>query len=513
MGLKIYTRQELIDELLRFESENGRIPKREDIASTRGYPPIKQYYREFGSFKNALVSTPFVTKQIINYTRDILISKALLYEELHGKVPSYNDIHTNPDYPPIKQYIKEFGSWKNATIEIPFVNKEEVARREVKIYTDQELKDFLLKRYDELGKIPEGDDMDTNLGYPCVHVYYARFGSFSGIKEEVFYNKEWLKKYLLGVKEKLGRLPRARDMVESKGFIPVTRFEKPFGSWNNAVNETFYTEEYVQKEFKKFEEKYGRLPTTTDFQHAKGQIPYHRIEKIHGSWSGALYNTPFETTIDHSFFSPENMNLRKWYIVGYIIGDGCISDSGQLNITSTEKDKDNLYNIYNYMKIDTKMDVKDIKGCQTRYSILKFSPRWVKDLSLYGITKRKSHTSFIPIDSLDTVEEEAAIMRGIWDADGSINYRKTIKGYEPVFFLCGSKQLITNFADLLWRDCDIDCKVLKHSSIFRLQIYGIDKCKRIFDFLYGHDNFYLTRKQERFEKLINGTFAPENDVY
>ena len=236
---KRYTRQELIDELLRFESENGRIPKREDIASTRGYPPIKQYYREFGSFKNALVSTPFVTKQIINYTRDILISKALLYEELHGKVPSYNDIHTNPDYPPIKQYIKEFGSWKNATIEIPFVNKEEVARRVVKIYTDQELKDFLLKRYNELGKIPEGDDLDTNLGYPCVHVYYARFGSFSGIKEEVFYNKEWLKKYLLGVKEKLGRLPRARDMVESKGFIPVTRFEKPFGSWNNAVNETF----------------------------------------------------------------------------------------------------------------------------------------------------------------------------------------------------------------------------------------------------------------------------------
>src|SRR5665647_907172 len=105
MELKIYTRQELIDELLRFESENGRIPKREDIASTRGYPPIKQYYREFGSFKNSLVSTPFVTKQIINYTRDILISKALLYEELHGKVPSYNDIHTTPDYPPIKQYL------------------------------------------------------------------------------------------------------------------------------------------------------------------------------------------------------------------------------------------------------------------------------------------------------------------------------------------------------------------------------------------------------------------------
>lgn len=69
---KIYTRQELIDELLRYEREIGRIPIRDDIASTRGYPPIRQYYREFKGFKNALMATSFVTKQIIDYTTGCL---------------------------------------------------------------------------------------------------------------------------------------------------------------------------------------------------------------------------------------------------------------------------------------------------------------------------------------------------------------------------------------------------------------------------------------------------------
>jgi hypothetical protein len=134
-------------------------------------------------------------------------------------------------------------------------------------------------------------------------------------------------------------------------------------------------------------------------------------------------------------------------------------------------------------------------------------------LALYGVVERKSHISFLPLDYLRTIQDEAAIMRGLFDSDGSINYRKTAKGFEPVFFICGSEQLMKDYAYLLQKNCNIDCKLLKHSSIFRLQIYGREKCNRIYDFLYGHENFYIKRKKERFEKLINGTFTPENDVY
>jgi hypothetical protein len=355
--------------------------------------------------------------------------------------------------------------------------------------------------------------MDVNLGYPCVDVYRSRFGSWSRIKERVFYNKDWLKQYLIDVKDKLGRIPRSRDMIEDNGYIPVTRFVSVFGSWDNAIEETFYTKEYADKELLNFEKEHGRVPIITDFQHAKGQIPYHRIEKIYGSWREAQYNTQFESTIDHSFFSLEKMDLWKWYIVGYIIGDGCVSDAGQIIITSTEKDSDNLFDMYHYMKIDSKMYIKDIQECQTRYSIAKFSPKWVTDLALYGIVERKSFTSYIPLEYLKTLEEEAAVMRGLFDSDGSINYRSTAHGFEPVFFMCGSKQLMKDYAHLLKKNCDIDCKVLKHSSIFRLQIYGKIKCDSIYKFLYGHENFYIKRKKERFEQLIKGIFTEENDPY
>jgi len=236
---KIYTRQELIDELLRYERKNGRIPTRDDIASTRGYPPIRQYYREFKGFKNALMATSFVTKQIIDYTRDILIKEALRYEEEFQKIPSYSGMQNAEGYPPTSAYLIEFGLWKNVLNEVPFKNQEEVKRREIKVYSDQELKDFLLKRYDEIGRIPEADDLVVSLGYPCADVYRTRYGLWSSIKEEVFYNKEWLTQYLLQVKEKLGRLPRCRDIKEYKGFVPVTIIERVFGSWNNAMNEIF----------------------------------------------------------------------------------------------------------------------------------------------------------------------------------------------------------------------------------------------------------------------------------
>lgn len=245
------------------------------------------------------------------YTRQELIDELLRFEDKYKKVPSYSDIQNNEDFPPVSAYLREFGIWKNVLNEVPFKNQDEVNKREVKVYSDQELIDFLLKREKELGRIPENKDMDVSLGYPCVDVYISRFGSWSRIKERVFYNKDWLKQYLIRVKDKLGRLPRSRDMIEDNGFIPITRFVSVFGSWNNAIEEIFYTKEYADKELLNFEKEHGHVPTTADFQHAKGQIPYHRIEKIYGSWSKAKYNTQFESTIDHSFFSPENMNLRK----------------------------------------------------------------------------------------------------------------------------------------------------------------------------------------------------------
>ena len=151
-------------------------------------------------------------------------------------------------------------------------------------------------------------------------------------------------------KEENNRIPRQRDMLKCNGYPSWGRYYEDFGSWNNALNEVFYNKEYLIKELLRFEEENGRIPIPQEMKQEDGYIARSRYEEIFGSWANALKETPFKTRIDEYFFSPENMNVRKWYIVGYIIGDGCVSDN-RLSIRTT--DRDNLYDMHQYMNLDT----------------------------------------------------------------------------------------------------------------------------------------------------------------
>ena len=55
---------------------------------------------------------------------------------------------------------------------------------------------------------------------------------------------------------------------------------------------------------------------------------------------------------DDYFFNPQVLDLKKLYIIGYLITDGCIRGN-RVSLTTTEKDKDNLYDIHQYLPINT----------------------------------------------------------------------------------------------------------------------------------------------------------------
>jgi hypothetical protein len=86
--LEVYTRQELIDEALRFERENGRIPRKDEMMIYNGYPPIRQYLKIFGSWSNLLEVTPFKTKYAAIYDREFLSSELKRLQEDCGRIPS-----------------------------------------------------------------------------------------------------------------------------------------------------------------------------------------------------------------------------------------------------------------------------------------------------------------------------------------------------------------------------------------------------------------------------------------
>ena len=236
--------------------------------------------------------------------------------------------------------------------------------------------------------------------------------------------------------------------------------------------------------------------------------------------------------MDQDFFKPENMNLRKWYIIGYIIADGWVNKN-YIRITTVEKDKDNLYAMNDYIEKENNMIPRKkyifegsnshfgdkVYKVQPFYQIQFHNKYWIEDLMSYGIVENKTHISYIPLDYLKTPEEEAAIMRGIFDGDGMIGVDvnqwidgKTIT-YHPIFKITGSKKLCEDYAFLLYKNCGIKCNVNQERSVFKIGTSGIPNCTKIFNFLYGHENFFIQRKKERLVKLLNGVYTPEGDNY
>lgn len=445
--------------------------------------------------------------------REFLILELLRFKKEHNRMPRQRDMLKSDGYPSWYRYREEFGSWNNV-IDKVFLNREDgVTEKEFLIAQ-------LLRFLKENDREPRARDMKEYNGYPSYNRYCREFGSWDYVINEVFSkqegliqkrtaDKEFLIAELLRFRNENNRIPVGLDMQISSGYPSLWEYIMRFGSWNNALNEVFYNKEYLIKEFLRFEEENGRIPKPHEIKREDGHIARSRYQEVFGSWAEAIRQTPFKTKIDEHFFSPENMTVRKWYIVGYIIGDGCVNDN-RLSISTT--DKDNLYDMYQYMNLDTGIYIQQEDDSQTRYTIAKRNKQWFSDLGLYGIVPRKTFTSYIPLDYLKTPEKEAALLLGLFDSDGSISYHN-LDYLSPVFSVCGSEQLCKDYSYLVKKNCDINCNVIKIGSIFGIRIKGIEKCQKIYDFLYGCENFHIKRKKERFEKLLNGKFSLEDDNY
>lgn len=67
---KIYTDEELLNELRRFDKEEGRVPTRNDFVNNPGYPSSWTYQRRFGDWSNAL--------KLVELGNESMIKKGIL---------------------------------------------------------------------------------------------------------------------------------------------------------------------------------------------------------------------------------------------------------------------------------------------------------------------------------------------------------------------------------------------------------------------------------------------------
>lgn len=144
--------------------ENGKIinknPSKENLKNLEN----EYYVKNIRNIKNV-----FTDNELLNYLKD--------FYEKNGRVPVASDFKNNPEYPNVDTYRKRFGSWSKALILVGMDIYKKVRRN--KIYTDDELLNYLKDFYEENGRIPVKNDFENNPGYPGFSTYQKRFGSWN----------------------------------------------------------------------------------------------------------------------------------------------------------------------------------------------------------------------------------------------------------------------------------------------------------------------------------------------
>lgn len=210
---------------------------------------------------------------------------------------------------------------------------------------------------------------------------------------------------------------------------------------------------------------------------------------------------------DESYFSRQSHNMA--WMVGFLAANGCISQSNNtISLALARVDREILEKIKAELSIEA--PIKDyITNNGYEASSLHWSCKQHKeDLKKYSVVPRKTFILTPPL----TLKQEYWIdyIRGYFDGDGSIN-------------------LVSNGnhrggGNLRWQVCSATSEILEFILDFFESEYGIPKVsiqkqcraqhplysiqysststRKIYEILYTPNSLFLTRKKNKFEKVI-----------
>lgn len=113
---EMYTNEELLNFLRKFDKENGRSPTKPDFEYISGCPSSMTCHNRFGSWNKALEKAGLNTIKgsIQRYADEELLRNLILFDKENGRPPTEEDFSNNPEYPNFSTYVKHFGSWEKA---------------------------------------------------------------------------------------------------------------------------------------------------------------------------------------------------------------------------------------------------------------------------------------------------------------------------------------------------------------------------------------------------------------
>lgn len=212
---------------------------------------------------------------------------------------------------------------------------------------------------------------------------------------------------------------------------------------------------------------------------------------------------------NENFF--ENINITNSYWIGFIMGDGYLSDHG-LRIRLNHKDVEHLKLLNEYMESNMKINIVKnggpYKGCEDLCEITFNNKKIKKDLINLGFSfGNKSGNEFIPDEIYNNNDYFFAFVRGLFDADGSI-YRLD-KTFYTEFTILTSESLVEKIKEKLI-ELKPDIKISKNKKDKRTKINIVDlrltnkpAVMFMYENLYKDTDLYLKRKKEKFDLIVS----------
>lgn len=294
--IKRYKTKELRNLLRDYIITLGRVPTQAEVRNDLRMPSDETILNVYSTWEEAVMAAGFT----MNWCKPELKKKLLLdlkqkYVEMGHRLPGPQDIQNDPRMEKVHVYIQVFGDF-------------DCAREMAGIKTDyhkrqkQEIIATILRLQAELGRTPKIRDE----GMPNSKLIGKIFGSYeealaaAGLKpNRRYYSKKRLVKQLRKKAVKLGRSPRAMEIMADPTMASMQTFRKVFGSYEKALRAAklppapagkghCYTVKGLTEQLQVKYTRLGRVPTTRDVNEDREMASANVFKRMFGSFKLAL---------------------------------------------------------------------------------------------------------------------------------------------------------------------------------------------------------------------------------
>lgn len=261
----------------------------------------------------------------------------------------------------------------------------------------------------------------------------------------------------------------------------------------------FVTKEELIKLYEEYRSAY-KIAEIYNVNHKTvyGLMKHYGIKTTTGS-QGARTNN-----LNHDFFK-EIDTPEKAYWFGFLMADGCVykgsgGKSYRLQINLQGKDIGHLEKFQKSIGSSYKIQEKKYK--EYNVAILKInSTVMCKDLMRHGLIERKSIICQYP----KSIKHHSDFIRGYFDGDGCITYRKDFQKYK--FIITGGEDMLEEIQKVLPVKSNLYC--IKHSDAIDLCVNKKEDILRLYKWLYEGAEVYLDRKYEKYKRFYsNHSMSP-----